>query len=99
MSYYTVLRCRAENPDMHSPELARTLSEQLGRPINANGVRQALLRSRDKFAGFLVDEVAASLKDPTVDDIERELIDLRLIGDCRNHLNRLRAPGAGHDAE
>jgi RNA polymerase sigma-70 factor (ECF subfamily) len=99
MSYYTVLRCRAENPDLHSPELAALLSAQLGKPVNANGVRQALLRSRDKFAGFLFDEVSASLEHPTPDDIEQELIDLGLIGYCRDHLKRLRAEKTGHDAE
>ena len=99
MSYYTVLWCRAENPDMHSPDLARTLSAQLGKPITASGVRQALLRARDKFAGFLLDEVSASLEHPTLDDIEQELIDLGLIGYCRDHLKRHRTHAAGHDAE
>jgi DNA-directed RNA polymerase specialized sigma24 family protein len=99
MSYYTVLWCRAENPDMHSPDLATTLAAQLGKPVTANGVRQALLRSRDKFAGFLFDEVSASLEHPTPDDIEQELIDLGLIGYCRDHLKRHRAHPAGRDAE
>jgi DNA-directed RNA polymerase specialized sigma24 family protein len=96
MSYYTVLRCRVEHPDLRSPELAEMLSAQLGKPIKASGVRQALLRSRARFAGFLLDEVAASLENPSLDGIEQELVDLGLIEYCRDHLKRR---GAGSQSE
>lgn len=89
--YHTVLRCRVENPELRSPALAERLSAQLGRPLTANGVRQALLRSRDRFVRFLLDEVTASLENPTDDDIDRELVDLHLIDYCRDYLKRHRA--------
>jgi len=97
--YYTVLRCRVEYPDLRSPALAERLSEKLGRPVSANGVRQALLRARDRFVKFLLDEVAAALENPTADDIEQELIDLNLISYCREYLRRHRALSAGEEGE
>ena len=94
-----MLRCRVENPELRSPELAAKLSEQLGRPLTANGVRQALLRSRDRFVRFLLDEVSASLEQPTHDDLEQELIDVGLIDYCRDHLKRKRRIAAGEEGD
>ena len=99
--YHTVLRCRVEHPDLHSAELAALLSERLGREVTAGGVRQALLRAREKFVAFLLDEVKASLPSPTPDAVEDELIDLGLLEHCRPGLEKLRAqakakrPGSG----
>lgn len=42
-----VLRLRVSNPDLHSPQLAEQLSEQLGRSVNAGWVRLNLHRVRD----------------------------------------------------
>ena len=95
--YYTVLRCRVEHPDLRSPALAERLSKDLERPVTANGVRQALLRARDKFVKFLLDEVSAALENPTFDDIEQELIDLNLITYCRDYLRRPRTRAAGEE--
>jgi RNA polymerase sigma-70 factor (ECF subfamily) len=86
--YHTVLRLRVEHPEMHSPELAELLSKDLGRPISAGGLRMALQRSRDRFVEFLLQEVAGSLKAPTPDLLEEELIDLRLLDYCRPALKR-----------
>lgn len=88
--FHAVLRCRVEHPDLHSPELAEVLSARLGRTLTAGGVRQALLRSRDRFVRFLLDEVTASLEDPTDDDVDAELVDLRLMDYCREYLRRRR---------
>jgi RNA polymerase sigma factor (sigma-70 family) len=86
--YHTVLRLRVEHPEMHSPELAEMLSKDLGRRISAGGLRMALQRARDRFVEFLLQEVAGSLKTPTPELLEQELIDLRLLDYCRPALKR-----------
>jgi RNA polymerase sigma factor (sigma-70 family) len=87
--YHSVLRLRVEYPELHSPELAERLSAMLGRSISAGGLRQALQRSRDRYVGFLVEEVAGSLESPTPDQLEQELGDLGLLDQCRPALRRL----------
>jgi RNA polymerase sigma-70 factor (ECF subfamily) len=88
---YTVLRLRADQPQLRSPELAQRLSESLGRPFTAVAVRQALHRARDRFADLLLDEIRHSLSDPTTDRLEQELLDLGLLSYCQPALDRLRA--------
>ena len=78
-----MLRLRADHPELHSPELAERLSEKLGRPINPGALRMALQRSRDRFVGFLLEDVAACLAEPTPDLLEQELIDLDLLEYCK----------------
>ncbi len=88
--FYAVLRFRAANPDLRSEQIARELSEQLGKEVNAAWVRQNLHRARDRFAEALVDEVVQTLSDPTVSDLEQELIDIGLMEYCRPLLARMR---------
>jgi RNA polymerase sigma factor (sigma-70 family) len=88
---YTVLRFRAEHPDLHSPEMAEKLSTLLGKPQTAAGVRQALHRARDKFAELLLYEVRQSLEDPTQERLEEELGDLGLLEYCKPALDKLAA--------
>jgi RNA polymerase sigma-70 factor (ECF subfamily) len=90
--YHAVLRLRVEHPESHSPELAERLSATLGRPITAGGVRMALQRSRDRFVGFLLEEVKGSLNSPTPDELEEELIALDLMEYCRPVLRRQGSP-------
>jgi RNA polymerase sigma-70 factor (ECF subfamily) len=85
---YTVLRFRAEHPQMHSPEMAEQLSAILGKAQTAAGVRQALHRARDKFAELLLYEVRQSLENPTKDRLEQELADLGLLEYCKPALER-----------
>ncbi len=86
--YFTVLRSRVEHPDLKSTELARHLSQAVGRPFTAGAARQVLQRSRQKYVDYLVEEVAGSLEQPTRDDIEEELGDLKLLEQCRPYLKR-----------
>lgn len=86
--YFTILRCRVEHAELRSPELAEVLSRRLGRPLSAVAVRRALQRARDRFVRLLLDEVAASLPDPSPDELERELIELDLFEQCRPALRR-----------
>jgi RNA polymerase sigma-70 factor (ECF subfamily) len=85
---YLVLRFRADNADVRSPEMARRLAAQLGRPLTPAGVRQILHRARERFADALLDEVAHSLDYPTKERLELELINLRLLDYCRPALRR-----------
>jgi RNA polymerase sigma-70 factor (ECF subfamily) len=86
--YHTVLRFRADHPDLPSPQLAERLGPQLGKPLTAAGVRQTLHRAREKFADLLLDAVAQSLERPTPEQMEQELIDLGLLEYCRPALER-----------
>jgi RNA polymerase sigma-70 factor (ECF subfamily) len=85
---HTVLRFRADHPEMRSPQMAERLTAQLGRPFTADGVRQTLHRAREKFGDFLLEEVAHSLENPTAERLEQELVELNLLAYCRPALER-----------
>ena len=53
-------------------------------------MRQTLHRAREKFADFLVQEVLQTLREPSVDQLEEELIDVDLLEFCRPALDKLR---------
>jgi RNA polymerase sigma-70 factor (ECF subfamily) len=86
--YCTILRFRADHPELRSPQMAELLSAQLGKPLTAVGLRQTLHRARDTFADLLLGDVAASLADPTAEQIEQELCTLELLDYCRAALQR-----------
>jgi len=77
--FHSVLRFRADHPDLRSPELADALSRQLEKPITAANVRQLIHRAREKFAERLRTEVQASLDSDDPDDVDAELRDLGLL--------------------
>ncbi len=87
--YHTVLRYRVSHPKDTSAQMAEKLSPRLGRTISAGAFRQLLQRAREKWAGSLIDEVKVSLKQPTRENVEEELADLRLLHLCKPVLNRL----------
>jgi RNA polymerase sigma-70 factor (ECF subfamily) len=82
--YYTVLRFRADHPDIRSPQMADALAAALGRPMTPVAVRQLLHRARERFAILLVDEVTHSLAQPSVAQLQEELIELGLFEYCRS---------------
>src|SRR5262249_29023743 len=84
----TVLRFRAENPDLHSPEMAGRLGELLGRELTPVNVRQLLHRARERFAELLLEEVRATLTEPTDADLHEELVEVGLFEYCRPALER-----------
>ncbi len=86
--FYAVLRFRADHPEMRSPQIAKQLSSQLGRPLTAASIRQTLHRAREKFADFLLNEVAHSLENPTPERLEQEMVELGLLDYCRPALER-----------
>jgi RNA polymerase sigma-70 factor (ECF subfamily) len=97
-SLHTVLRFRADHPDMRSAQMAEELSPRLGKTVTADWIRKWLHEGREKFAELLLEEVARSLRDPSPDAVEEELIDLSLYEYCKPALlawrERLRATGA-----
>jgi RNA polymerase sigma factor (sigma-70 family) len=90
-SFHVVLRFRAEHPELHSDEIAEQLSRSLGKPLTASGVRKTLERARERFADLMLDEIAQGLSNPSVENLEEELIDLNLLEYCRPALERRRA--------
>jgi RNA polymerase sigma-70 factor (ECF subfamily) len=90
--YYSVLRFRAENSDSTSAEMAARLNEQLQpeHPFTDTGIRKTLQRAKVQFADLLLDEIAQSLDNPTLEELERELIDIELLPHCRSALMRRR---------
>ena len=83
---YTVLKLRAEYPDVDSRELASILSRKTGREFKPDTTRQQLRRARVRFAEFLVEEVAQGLEEATPDRIQDELISLGLYEQIRDVL-------------
>jgi RNA polymerase sigma factor (sigma-70 family) len=90
--YATVLRCRFEQEDASSEDLAALLTKRLSAdpPLTAAGVRKTLQRARERFAEILMDEVQASLNVQTTDELEQELAELRLLKYCRSAVDRRR---------
>lgn len=86
----TVLRCASDHPDLKGPQLAEHLSTQLGKSITPENVRQLLHRARDQFAKLLLEEVERSLENPTLDELEKELIELELLSYCKKSLEARR---------
>jgi RNA polymerase sigma factor (sigma-70 family) len=87
--YYRALRYRATHPNLAISSIAAQLSPVLGQSRTPGAFRQLLLRAREKWAQFLVDEVKLSLRAPTREAIEEELADLRLLYLCKPVLQRL----------
>jgi RNA polymerase sigma-70 factor (ECF subfamily) len=87
--YSQVLRMRVARPNLRSPELAEALAPKLGRAMTPGNLRQALHRARDKFAGFLIAEVRISLREPTREQVEEELGELKLLEFCKPVLKRV----------
>jgi DNA-directed RNA polymerase specialized sigma24 family protein len=88
--FYTVLRFRADHPELRSSEMAERLSVVLDKPVGAGWTRQTLLRARRRFADLLLDDLAHTLESPTRDHLEQELINLGLHEYCSEALERWR---------
>jgi RNA polymerase sigma-70 factor (ECF subfamily) len=87
---HTLLHFRVDNPDLPVAELARQLRGRLGQEPPATWVYKHLHRARQKFAGFLVAEVARTLDCPGAEELGQELAELGLLRWCQPALDRLR---------
>lgn len=87
--HHTVLKYRVSHPDSTADELAKKVGTALGKPISGSALRNRLQQAREKWVRFLVDEVKASLRTPTRDQVEEELAELRLLRYCKPVMERL----------
>jgi RNA polymerase sigma-70 factor (ECF subfamily) len=88
--YHAILLHRVENPEATSAQAAEELQARLQKPITAAAVRKAVQRAHGKFADLLVDEVSASLDNPTPEAVTEELRALDLLKYCQSALERRR---------
>ena len=83
---HTILQLRTGFPDDSSEQLAKRLSQELGKTIRPDAFRQSLRRARVQFAECLVQELADGLENPTREGIEEELIQLQFLDLVRDLL-------------
>lgn len=88
--YYTVLKYRAQHPRQSSEEMATHLEKVLGQELTPAAVRNRLQHAREKWVGFIVDEVKLGLSDKSRSAVEEELADLRLLHLCKPVIERLK---------
>ena len=86
--YHTVLRFKIQHPEMPGPEMAESLSRDLGKPITDQAMHQTLHRARTQFADLLLDEVGRTLGKPDLEALTQELVELRLLDYCKSALDR-----------
>ena len=86
--FHTVMQFRIQHPELRSSQMAEQLSVRLRQPMTAAWVRQILHRGREKFAELLLAEVADTLHDPTMAELEEELRDLGLLIYCQTAVKR-----------
>jgi RNA polymerase sigma-70 factor (ECF subfamily) len=89
--YFTVLRLRADYPEMTSRQMSQRLLEERGQNLAPDTVRKTLERARARYADLLLDEAAqlAETSDPA--ELRLELEQLDLLKYCRSALERRNA--------
>ncbi len=87
--WYTVMKARLEWPEANSQELAAKISEQ-GKTVSPGWFRKKLMHARGRFAELLLDELAPTLEEPTLEAIQKELIELGLWEYCREYVEAAR---------
>jgi RNA polymerase sigma-70 factor (ECF subfamily) len=85
---HTVLRYRTDHPELQSPEMAKGLARELGRPVSAGWVRKQLHFARERLADLLLKEVLLTVEPTSAEELAGELIDLGLLEYCRGALER-----------
>ena len=76
--YYSVLHLRTQHADSSSEQLAKLFSEQIGKTVTADWIRQTLRRARRKFSDLLIEEVGKTLHSNSRQEIRDELAELGL---------------------
>ncbi len=92
--YYTVLRFRAEHPELRSQEIADQLNGTIAKRLGSSSVRVLIHRARELLAEEVLDLVLDSIDDASLDECEQELIDVNLLEYCRPALQRRRGEPA-----
>jgi hypothetical protein len=83
---FTFLRLCALHPRENSLVLAARASRVCGKSFRADAFRKQVSRGRRLLAQFLVKEVAETLVNPSVTEVEEELVDLGLMKYVRRFL-------------
>lgn len=76
---FAVLWLVAQYPAENSKVLSRRASALAGAPVEPDAFRKQLSRARRLFARLLLREVAQTLRDPTPQMVEEELVELGLM--------------------
>ena len=89
--YFTALKLKADRAEVSSVELAELFNAARAEValISETAFRKTLQRARDRFGELLLREVADTLAVPTRAELERELIELRLLIYCGDRLPKL----------
>ncbi len=86
--FYSVLRLRADQPNLRSAEMARVIAEQTGQEVSQANIRVLLHRARDRFERILVESIAETLGTSSIERIEDELASLDLLDRCRTAVQK-----------
>jgi len=86
--HHSLLTLKTQFPEFRSSELAERAAPILGKTLSSAGIRQAVHRAREAFARLLVEEVARSLGEASLDLLHEELVELRLLAYCKPALER-----------
>lgn len=89
--YYTILKLRAEQPDLDGAALLAGLAKLKSKGFAPSSVRSLLRRAREKFAEHIYQDIAQSLQQATVDEVSEELADIGLLQYCRSAVQKRRA--------
>lgn len=87
--HFSILRTRVEHAALDFESLATKLKQVVGKPVTTGNARVLVHRARTKFGSKMINLIADSLKSNSREAIEEELIDLRLIDYCREHLKEI----------
>lgn len=90
--YHTALRLKYEKGDLSSAQLAEVLNQRLQprEPYTETSLRKLVQRARDLFTDLLLDEISRSMNNPSLDELEQEVIDLGFQAYCKRGLERRR---------
>lgn len=88
--YHALLRYRTEHADTRSIDMAEHFGPILGKTLSVAWIRKRLHLAREKFTVLLLEEVSHTLENPSLENLEDELIELELHEHCRAALERRR---------
>lgn len=86
--YFAALKLKATESSRSSAELAEIYSRQVSVSTSDEAFRKTLQRARHRFAELLLQAVAETLAIPTRDELECELIELKLLSYCGSLLRQ-----------
>lgn len=89
--WYAVLRAKIDHPELNSAQLAEAVSRKTSHSISEANYRVLLHRAREKFAEFLVEQVAQTLDVADEAHLQDELAELQLLEFCQSAIAQVAA--------